>query len=283
MAQAVADDKLRLDDDIRTYLPYKYPNLEYNRHPIRIKHLVTHTSRIPSFSTTMATLLSKWNEGHPVAAKLSELIKQDTPANFFTRLKALKVDAPPGDTYEYSNQATNLMGAILETVYGKPYHELLQTYILSPAKMTSTSTKLTPSQKKRLANGYSGEGVLMPHMTVDSPLWGADGGIKSSIPDMLKYIEFQLAPKNTIATQSRQKQFQRPDDTWIGYYWPIQLTKDGSVAYSHHGGTLSAQNYLYINPAYQLGISIITNVSAPNTGALLNEALTGLIDDLKPL
>ncbi|WP_262912475.1 serine hydrolase domain-containing protein [Chryseobacterium sp. MEBOG06] len=48
-AKAVLDKKLNLEDDIRTYLNEPYPNLEFKGEPIKIKHLITHTSGFPNF------------------------------------------------------------------------------------------------------------------------------------------------------------------------------------------------------------------------------------------
>ncbi|RNL91312.1 class A beta-lactamase-related serine hydrolase [Sinomicrobium pectinilyticum] len=49
VARAVMDDTLDLEEDIRKYLRDDYPNLEYKGKPIKIKHLITHTSRLPKF------------------------------------------------------------------------------------------------------------------------------------------------------------------------------------------------------------------------------------------
>jgi CubicO group peptidase (beta-lactamase class C family) len=46
MAKAVLDGKIKLDDDIRKYLKEKFPNLEFNGNPIKIKDLVTHETGI---------------------------------------------------------------------------------------------------------------------------------------------------------------------------------------------------------------------------------------------
>jgi CubicO group peptidase (beta-lactamase class C family) len=48
MANAVLERKLSLDDDIRIYLQGDYPNLQYKGEPIRIRHLLSHTSGLPN-------------------------------------------------------------------------------------------------------------------------------------------------------------------------------------------------------------------------------------------
>ena len=48
LAQAINDNKLKLDDDIRNYLPDSFPNLSYEDHPITFRHLLTHESGLPT-------------------------------------------------------------------------------------------------------------------------------------------------------------------------------------------------------------------------------------------
>jgi CubicO group peptidase (beta-lactamase class C family) len=62
----------------------------------------------------------------------------------------------------YSNAAAQLLSYILETVYNKPYKELLQQFILQPAKMKSTGFYESLDQKN-IASGYNKNGVLMPY------------------------------------------------------------------------------------------------------------------------
>ncbi len=42
LAQAIVENKVGLDDDIRTVLEGDFPNLEYEGNPITFRHLVTH-------------------------------------------------------------------------------------------------------------------------------------------------------------------------------------------------------------------------------------------------
>jgi len=49
LSQAVYDHKVNLDDDIRSYLDNKYPNLILsNNRPITLRHLITHISGLPT-------------------------------------------------------------------------------------------------------------------------------------------------------------------------------------------------------------------------------------------
>ncbi|SDG50594.1 Beta-lactamase [Pedobacter terrae] len=50
LAQAVIDKKANLQDDIRKYLPGKYPNLQYQGRPVRLVDIANHTSGLPKSS-----------------------------------------------------------------------------------------------------------------------------------------------------------------------------------------------------------------------------------------
>ena len=62
VAKAVLAEKLALEDDIRLYLTGDYPNLAFEGQPIRIKHLLTHTSRLPARIPGIAQLLKNFND-----------------------------------------------------------------------------------------------------------------------------------------------------------------------------------------------------------------------------
>lgn len=66
--------------------------------------------------------------------------------------------------------------------------------------MLSTTFHLNQDQKKRFANGYNDKGELSPNFVV--ALSGADGGLKSTLSDLMKYMEFQFNEVNPIVKQS---------------------------------------------------------------------------------
>ena len=49
LSHAILENKISLDDDVRKYLPDGFSNLNYKGVPIKIRHLVTHTSGLPKF------------------------------------------------------------------------------------------------------------------------------------------------------------------------------------------------------------------------------------------
>lgn len=277
VAQAVVDGKLNLEDDIRKYLKGDYPNFQYKNEVITIKHLVTHTSRLPANWTGFEEVFKKG--GDNMAQEINEIGKNYNEEMFFEQMENAVLDTIPGVIYEYNNLAPNLMAHILENVYQKSFDELLHDFIFKKNGMYSTKMRLSEEEQVRLANGYDGKGNLMPHMPI--PTWGAAGGMKSTTSDLIKYMRLQLDTTNVTILESHRPNFIDNPNHSLGYYWGIGKNSEG-IYYSHHGGAMGTQNWFFVFPAYNMGVSVITNSSTQVTGQLLRRTVMGIVNDLKP-
>lgn len=256
-AKAVLDRKINLNDDVRTYLPKPYPNLEFDGKPVTIKHLLTHTSGFPNFP-----------------------IKGENKPDFFEGLKEIKIESEIGTDYAYSNTAPELMAYILESVYKTSYEELVTKFILDPNDMDNTKFQLTKEEKVRLVKGYNENNELMPNFKRN--LWGGTIGLHSTTSDLIKYMKFQLDETNAVVKESHKEFFETPYNFSIGYHWNI--IKDGdNVIYRHHGGIFGMQNWFIIYPKYNMGISILSNCSFNDTGEILENVAEKIIDSMKDL
>ena len=276
VANAVLEGKIKLEDDIQKYLKQDFPNFKYKGKSIRIKHLITHTSGMPKFlPESINELLSDFNEELPF--KVYEIQKKYGKSDFFSDLKKSKLDTIPGLNYGYSNVDTEIMAQIIENVYQKSFNKILIDFFKKNAGMQNTQVHLSKDKEKNLANGYGMTGKLVPHEVV---LFGADGGVKSTMPDLVNYLEFQLSTTNKIVLESHKALYSKGNRK-IGYYLPIRNNKEYGTYYSMHGGAFGSQNWLFILPKYNLGISIITNQSDLETADKLMKAVKSLIKDLK--
>ncbi|WP_190811695.1 serine hydrolase, partial [Flagellimonas sp. S3867] len=256
-AKAVLDGKINLNDDVRMYLELPYPNLEFDKKPVTIKHLLTHTSGFPNFP-----------------------IKGENKPDFFEGLKEIKIDSEIGSEYAYSNTGPELMAYILEKVYGIPYEELVAKFILRPNGMNSTKFNLTKDEKLRLVKGYNEENEIMPNFKRN--LWGGTIGLHSTTLDLVKYMRFQLDETNAVVKESHKEFFETPYDFSIGYHWNI-LKEDDNIIYRHHGGIFGMQNWFMIYPKYNMGISILSNASFNDTGDILEEVAKEIAYSIKGL
>jgi len=153
-AKAVLEGKLNLEEDIRMYLPQTYPNLEYKGEPIKIKHLLTHTSGLPGDIIALDTEINQnLNE-----IEFNKIVvaheNKKTKAIFFESLSDINLTANPGTTFNYSNAGTNLMGYILEKVYKESFQKLIINEVVAKAQMEDTYFNVPKNKEHRLANGY---------------------------------------------------------------------------------------------------------------------------------
>ncbi|MEM9673137.1 MAG: serine hydrolase domain-containing protein [Bacteroidota bacterium] len=276
-AKAVLDEKIKLEDDVRSYLNEDYSNLAYEDNPIRIKHLLTHTSGLPmSLPLEMKGVFDKLSETAP--EEYYDLEKSYSKAKFLEDLKTINVTIEPGSKYQYSNVGAELMGYILEIVYQKSLGELFNENIFQKAEMPNTAIELSDSQQEKLVKGYwMSNGHFSPN-SLDK-LWGAGSGIKSTLPDLLNYVKFQLDTTNNIVSESHKMLYTDGKALKIAYFWRVREDRYGR-SYNHHGGTSGMQNWLFVFPKYGLGLSIITNHSGPKTPNYLSKTIKKILKDI---
>ncbi len=276
MARAVLEGRVGLEDDVRSYLQGDYPNLQYQGQPIRVRHLLSHTSGLPNMLPERANTVLEDFTDHRVPGELSALYAHYGKPDFLRDLHAVRIPRMPGKEYAYSSAGTELTAHILEGVYKTDYTSLLRGFFSDAAAMTSIGIKLGNAEKDRLAIGYHSDNPV-PTSPMPQLPWGASGNVKATVPDMVKYLQFQLA--NGPVVQESHRTLARFDDEFsIGYFWNIVAgDRQKGVYYVHHGGVPRSQCYIYIMPEHDLGIFVITNQSGDRTARAMEAAIDTLV------
>ena len=281
LANAVLDGKAALDDPIQKYLVGAYPNLQSQRQPVRLRHLITHTSNMPAMLPLQVnTILEDFTE-HATPAKLNAAYANYGQPQFWQDLHSVSIKGPLGKDYAYSSAGTELIAHTLEKIYGMPYEVLLTQFIAREAGMQDTRLRLTPKDASRLAPGYHSDNPVVTTPMPQLP-WGAAGNLKSTMPDMAKYLRLQLSA-NPAVVESHKPLVSFKDDFSIGYFWNIGSNRQLGTHYVHHGGVPRAQSYAYVVPKYQLGIFIITNQSGDDTAGAMESSLAHIFDTVASL
>jgi len=107
LAQAVKDKKVKMDDDVRLYLDGNYPNLEYQGHPIKLSHLVSHISGLPNFLPDNPSFFQNISPD-TLPFVLTSILNNYSKQNFFDDLHNVKIDTIPGYKFRYSNSSPQL-------------------------------------------------------------------------------------------------------------------------------------------------------------------------------
>ena len=281
-ANAVLEHRISLDDDIRKYLQDDYPNLQYHGEPIRIRHLLSHTSGLPNMLPERAnTVLADFTDRR-TPAELNAIYASYGKGEFFKDLHTVEIGRAPGKEYAYSSTGTELVAHVLEVVYKSDYESLLRGFLRDSMAMTDTRIRLGDADATRLAVGYHSDNPL-PTTAMPQLPWGASGNVKATVPEMVKYLRFQLA-NGPIVEESHRTLVNFDREFGIGYFWNI-VSGDRLKGryYAHHGGVPRSQCYVYIIPKYDLGIFIITNQSGDHTARAMEAAVDTLVERIAAL
>ena len=122
IALLAKEGKLRLDDDVRQYLP----ELPDYGHRVTIRHLLTHTSGIRDQWILLS--LAGWRQG--------DLITEGDVLDIVTRQKSLNFQ--PGAESVYSNTGFTLLAVIVKRVSGRSLREFAEAQIFGPLGMHDT-------------------------------------------------------------------------------------------------------------------------------------------------
>lgn len=135
--------KLDLDEAVTNYLPWFKVTYPSNTSPIiTVRHLLQHTSGLPD---TIPAMIG-WVHYDDAARDQTDITKRYLPG--FSNLKF-----EPGEKALYSNLNYMVLGAIIESVSGKPYEGYISENILAPLGMSQTGFVYNPALGEREAFG----------------------------------------------------------------------------------------------------------------------------------
>ena len=195
--------KLRLDDPIDQYLPFKVRNAAFPDVPITLRHLATHTSGIRDNDF----YLSKnyyLKPGQPLAGlpmtfddtqtfipadsavSLPDFLRNSlTPEGKWYQPKGFSARRP-GELYEYSNMGASLAAYVVELACGQPFPAFTAQYLLRPLRLRDSGWNFRQINFARYSRLYASTAVPLPYYaTATYP----DGGFISSVADLSKYLQ----------------------------------------------------------------------------------------------
>ena len=156
--------KLSLSDTVGKFLPeYHNPTV---RSKVTIEQLLKHRSGVGSF----------WNQRF-----LATLADIRSVNDYIALFQDDSLLFEPGTGEAYSNGGYVILGAIIERVSGKSYHDYLREHVFGPAGMTETMPYDRRSLRSNAAIGYTFQPLAGP-MTGDRRLAGPGGQRPSYAP-----------------------------------------------------------------------------------------------------
>ncbi len=260
IALLVERGQISLDDDIRRYLP-EMPQYDW---PIRIRHLIHHTSGIRDFE------ILSFLKGLPVDEPRPEPVLLDLVA------RQKQLNFRPGDMRRYSNSGYFLLGLIVERVTGLSIGEYAEKEIFAPLGMTHTGYHYDPARTAGdLAVGHVSDGqgtYRIRRVDRDADEFGY-GGIHTTVEDL--YLWDQNFYTSRIGTEGFNAlmltQGTNNNGTKLGYAFGLDIGDHmGLTTVSHGGGSLAYNAFLLRFPERKFSVICLANHQF-NTGRLCYE------------
>ena len=283
--------KLSLDDSVAHYLP-EAPFA--SRPAITLKHLLSHSSGIPSLDAGALSFPYTFGD-------YSKLYPASNREDFMAHLADAEdfIIHSPGEAFYYNNDMYTCLDFIIEQVAGQPFIDFVQQQILTPLEMhravftceafqadNNTMTGYLPDTQ----NGKAC--VKQSAMPMDGHLH-APGGLSVSMNEMLNYAQCLLNQgvykgKRLLSEASVAQLFEglietpygRGQTPHYGLGWSIdQASADTPYTVIHHGGGMCTSNaYLLIVPELQLAIVATENAGTGITPLITRAALALAMD-----
>lgn len=155
-----------LDAPVRKYLP-DYPAIGQR---ITVRHLLSHTSGIPSY--TDAHVFAVGHEG-PVPPARVRAMFQDLPLEF-----------APGTDFDLSNSGYFLLGELVEAVSGEPFADYLAENVLAPAGMKRSGLGRPVDT---VGQEFDEDEVLVPAGQRHPSAYGAAAAMVSTAADLARW------------------------------------------------------------------------------------------------
>jgi CubicO group peptidase (beta-lactamase class C family) len=183
-----------------------------------------------------------------------------------------RLDDKPQKAYHFSNLGFVILGYIVEQVAEMNLGQFVTNNIFVPLKMNDSHYYLTPdSLTSRLALGYyklSDGSYLNVHINeAESPSPTGDGGIKTSLRDMVKFMHFmngdrknpayeEVMPRTSLLSMMAPQKKAADKKTWVGIGFhnlqPWNFT-------GHAGGWDGFLSILYYHPESDSCLFLVTN------------------------
>jgi D-alanyl-D-alanine carboxypeptidase len=244
--QLVEAGQVSLDDEITKYFP-EYPT---QGHTVTVKHLLTHTSGIKSYTELGEKF---WNNA---ARDLSHEEMLEIFANE-------PFDFAPGERFLYNNSGFYLLGMIVEKVSGQGYDDYLQQKIFGPLEMSGSSYCHESMILKGRAEGYrtaDGGFINDPPISMNTP--GAAGALCSTVNDL---VWWQDAFNNDRVVSAASRALMTTpavlnDGSATGYGFGLRLGEfEGHEVIEHGGGIHGFNTRMSYFPDQDLTVVVLAN------------------------
>lgn len=248
----VADGKISLDDPVTRF----FPNWPQPAGSATVRQLLNHSSGIQDFSKVPGWIAK--NRDRPWTTEQLLAVFLDLPPK-----------AKPGAAWEYNNGGYVLLGAIVEKVAGKPWHEVIAERVFRPLGLTSMNYADRAQGIADLARGYTkADGKLQLVQRSSWSVAHAAGGLVGSVEDMAAWARAlhggKLLPPELYREMTSPARL--ADGSTQPYGFGLRLQKiRGKRSFVHGGAGAGLDTDSVYVPSEDLFVAVFANSDEPAT------------------
>ncbi|MFX1503442.1 MAG: serine hydrolase [Promethearchaeota archaeon] len=285
--QLVEKGEINLQDPIKKYLNFK---LGDSLNPIKICHMLSHSSGIPELDGNITAIARKLGSIEPV-------IPMSSWNDFLLHLNGAtsEVFANPERNFFYNNDMFTAAGLIIEKLSGMEFHEYIKNNILNLLQMNrSTYLKEDFEKDEDVLTGYLPSEEEKPYKPREHPFDKfvyAPGGLLSSVKEMQNYIMMLVNDGKfndaEIIKKSSIEELWRPyiktpygaDDAWYCLGWITEKDFLGYRLIQHGGNIATSTAFLAIIPEEKTGVVVGANCDASGIIGAIGRKVLGMLLD----
>ena len=253
--QLAEQGRLSLDDTLQRFVPtFPAPGRR-----VTIRHLLTHTSGIPSYTSIGRAWREKMRLDLPHDSLLA-LVRDRAP------------DFAPGERWLYDNTGYYLLGMVIEAAAGQPYPQYLAQHLFAPLGLRATTYCDTRPIIADRAQGYQVDStgvVNSDFISMTQPF--AAGALCSTVRDLLAWQRAlagdRLLRPGGYATMSTPGRLTNGTATSYGFGLGM-TTENGHRHIGHGGGINGFSAMLSAYPDDSLIVVVLANSEDANTGRI---------------
>jgi len=264
IVRAAERGQLALTDPLERFVP----DFPLQGKVVTIRHLLNHTSGIPSYTGVGAEWERKW----PLELEHAELLALVAGKPF---------DFEPGADFRYNNTGYYLLGMVLEKVHGKAYAQVVADELCAPLGLSRTRYDSNRDLIVNRAQGYAFEnGVLANDVPLGMSHPGAAGALLSTGGDLVRW-SMALAGGKVVSAENYAA-MSTPlvlggRDTHYGY--GLMTGNVAELPCVMHGGGIHGFNSLLLHvPQHDLHVAVVSNGERANSQKLAGAIVRAVLD-----
>ncbi|MDC8004206.1 serine hydrolase [Aureisphaera galaxeae] len=247
----VEEGKIRLEDDIRKYLPDLYKNIEDS---ITISDLIAHTSGIRDVYELWALKGKTWWQLFIDNGDAMELLTSQTALNF-----------KPGTEYLYSNSNYILLTEIIKKVTGEKFSDVTKSMFQELGMPNSGFLTNYMAVIPNKAQPYGNWNGWKEYPAI-TELHG-DGALYTTLADQLKWE--QIVQRNDGSYYSSKLIDQSQTLIANAYGYGLMFDSSADLDYTYHDGNTGAYNATFLRfPSEKMSVVVMSNNGSVPTNYL---------------